>query len=86
MVFCVLTALLYVASLALERWLRSKQRIPGLTRRRERVWDTAAIVFAVIACVADRGVADTDRALFLVLLSAFNDIDYPKVRQSMQPS
>ena len=51
---CVITAVLYVASLVLERWMRSRNRIPGLTRRRERVWDTAAIIFAVVACVAPR--------------------------------
>ena len=71
---CVLTALLYVASLALERWMRSQNRIPGLIRRRERVWDTAAIVCAVIA------------ALFLIMLSAFNDIDHPKVRRLSVPA
>jgi len=60
---CAVTGIFYVATLAAERYLRHKERIPKGERRRERNFAIGAIVCCVIAALA---------LLFLSIFDAFN--------------
>jgi len=64
---CTLTAVFYVATLVLERWLRHVDRIPSGFRSREKILDILTII-----CGAIGGIA-------LIVLSCFKDTVHPTV-------
>jgi len=65
------TAGLYIMSLFAERWLRHIDRIPTDLRKREKVFDWMAIVFAIIG------------SLGLIFCSIFDAFNYSTVHWSM---
>lgn len=69
-IFSVLTGAFYVATAFAERYLRSSRRIPGSVKKRQTIYDVLSVIFACLG------------ALFLGLLSGFNDQDYSTVHWS----
>ncbi|PWN24747.1 hypothetical protein BDZ90DRAFT_214552, partial [Jaminaea rosea] len=69
-IFSVLTGVFFIATMATERYLRSTRRIPGSIKKRQTIYDIFCVFFAVLG------------ALFLGLLSGFNDQDYPQIHWS----
>jgi len=64
---CTLTAVFYVITLVLERWLRHVDRIPSGVRSREKVLDILTIICGTIGAIA------------LIILSCFKDTVHPTV-------
>lgn len=66
-IFSVLTAIFFIATMVTERYLRSTRRIPGSIKKRQTIYDVFCVIFACLG------------GLFLGLLSGFNDVDYSNV-------
>ncbi|PWN35363.1 uncharacterized protein FA14DRAFT_160543 [Meira miltonrushii] len=70
-IFAVLSAVAYMATTLLERHLRHQRRIPGSVRKKQTVLDSFSVAFAIIGAIG------------LILLSIFDDVEYPRVHWSM---
>ena len=70
-IFAVLSAAFYMLTTLVERHLRHQRRIPGSVRKRQTVLDVFSVIFAIIGAIG------------LILLSIFDDIEYPNVHWSM---
>lgn len=69
-IFSVLTAIFFIATMSSERYLRSMRRIPGSIRRRQTVYDICCLVFAAMG------------GLFLSLLSGFDAVSFSNLHWS----